>query len=335
MKKILKKGFLTIIVLAMFLCSQGAQATTISPPRFELSGDPGSRVSGQITLINEDPEVVTLYSSFENFESQGETGAPKFTRSTEGLAGWISAPKSISIPAGESRLVGFTIDIPANAESGGNYAAIFWGTNPPGEPGSSQLTIGAKIGALVLLTVSGEIKEDASVLEFDTTDKARFYTALPVDFYYRFQNGGNDRIKPAGNLVLKNIFGSQRVNANVVDGNVLPKSVRKFEILWKAPGGVDKATSPKDMSFMQEVKYQWRNFAFGRFTTDLTLSYGSNKSVSAQSFVIWIFPWKVMLVALIAIALALFILIKGFRLYNRWVISKARAEIEREKSKNI
>lgn len=222
---------------------KNAYAITITPVRFEISTDAGQTVTGEMVVMNEQEETKTLYSSYENFEARGENGSPTFVPAVEGLATWISTENSITLGPKESKVVPFSITIPAGADAGGHFAAIFWSSNPS-EPG--QVSIGAKIGTLVLLTVSGDIMEDGAVTDFSTKDGQKKFDALPVGFTYRFQNGGNDRIKPSGLLVVKNMFGMTRKNlpANQVEGNVLPKSTRRFEVVWQSDS--DKSLTLSD-----------------------------------------------------------------------------------------
>jgi hypothetical protein len=47
------------------------------------------------------------------------------------LSAWISGPESVTVGPGESREVAIKIAIPANAEPGGHFAAVFFQTTPP------------------------------------------------------------------------------------------------------------------------------------------------------------------------------------------------------------
>lgn len=160
-------GISTLLFLLPFLHSH---AMTVSPVRLELSGEPGATVGGNFKIFNDEKETKTLYTTFENFEASGETGSPSFKPSQEGLASWITAPQSIEIPAGESKTIDFAITIPAKAEPGGYFAAIFIGTTPPSS-NPSELAIGSRIGTLVLFRVNGNIVENGSLLEFATEGK--------------------------------------------------------------------------------------------------------------------------------------------------------------------
>jgi hypothetical protein len=318
------------ILAALFVPFAFASALTIAPARVEIAGDPGQTISGEYLLINEQQESKTFYSTFENFEAQGETGTPNFVTATEGLATWIDSPSTITLGPGESQKLKYSITIPSNAQPGGHFAAIFWGTTDPRQSaGDEQVTIGAKIGVLVLLRVNGDIAEGGGVVEFSTKDSVRFFTMLPIDFVYRFANDGGDRIKPQGTVTIKNTFGftTDVFDANPQDGNVLPGSVRKYDIAWT---DIDPDDEKKDEKtempegFVDTLKFQMSHFALGMYRAKIDLAYGQNEElVSSASFMFFVFPWQLMLV-MVLIIVALW---RGLKEYNKMIIRKAQQAV--------
>lgn len=289
-----------------------ANALTISPARLELNGDPGQVVSGEFILINEEGEDKTFYSSAQNFEAQGETGTPSFVDARDGLAAWISVPDTIVLKKGEQKKITFSVFIPADADAGGHFAAIFLTTSSPyGSAG--QVSVGAKIGVLVLLRVSGFIREGGGVASFSTLDNARFFSSPPIGFTYRFTNTGNDRAHPEGNLLVRNIFGfiAGSTPANPSSGNVLPGSTRRFEVMWGEPLLSD--------GFFSSALYEFNNFFIGWYRTSLDLSVGSTKA-EGSAFTIFIFPWQLILVVFLILSILFF----GVRNYNQWIIRRAQ-----------
>ncbi len=316
----MKFYFLVLLVIPFILAASPAEALTVSPVKAELSADPGQKVTGELTLLNEQNETITFYSSFENFEPQGESGTPNFVPGQEGLATWIKAASSITLKPQEKEVIPFSIDVPANAEPGGHFAAIFWSANPPATQATDQVAVGAKIGTLVLLKVSGDIKEGGAILDFSSQDKKTWFTALPVTFVYRFQNGGGDRVKPLGAVTIKNVFGgtSAVINANPSEGNVLPASTRKFTLEWVGNGKpVGDGTG-----FFAMAKAQWDNFALGSYAAVLHLNYGGSNEAET-SFHLFVFPWQLLSIVAAALLVILAILVIGIRKYNSWIIKRA------------
>jgi len=321
-----KKISIGLLLLAsfLFLLPLTSHALTISPPRVELEADPGVTISGKMKLINGEESDQTFYSSFENFEAKGETGVPSFIESKEDLAGWMSTNSQITVKKGEEVVIDYSITVPKNAEPGGHFAAIFWNTTPPQ---NSQIAVGAKIGMLVLLKVSGPIKEGGGILEFSTKNNQKFFTSLPVNFFYRFQNSGADRAKPKGEIKIKNILGitSNKVDANPVEGNILPNSIRRFEMTWENSDKnyISQAEDGFILKFFNNVKQEWHNFAFGRYKADLNIVYGSQNIPAFSSVALWVFPWHLLLITLIIVIAIVLLGRREISKYNKWVVSSA------------
>ena len=307
------------LAIGMFL-TNSAFALTVSPVKLELLGDPGKTLQGEVILLNEEKESKTFYSSFENFEASGESGTPNFVPGKEGLAVWIKSVTQITLAGGQKKTIPFTVEIPKNAEPGGHFAAIFWSTTPP-QAGSGQVAVGAKIGSLILLKVSGDVKEGGGLLDFSTKNNQHFFTALPIDFTYRFQNSGNDRVNPSGQIQIKNIFGgvTASFNANKSQGNVLPASVRKFVATWQN----DEVKSDAS-GFFSMVKKEWSHFALGYYTAHLDLTYGNDNKEADSQYGFFIIPWQLLSVILFILLIVASFLFFGVKKYNRWIISKSR-----------
>lgn len=318
------RSILTFLTIAgLFASVTVAQALTISPARAELTGDPGEVVSQSFLLINEQDRDQTFYTSVENFDSQGETGTPNFISSKEGLPSWVTVTDKVTLKKGERMKVPYTVTIPADADAGGHFAAIFLSTVPPSLK-EGEVSVGAKVGMLVLLRVTGDIKEGGNLTAFSLKDGKKFVTSLPVDFVYKFKNDGNDRIKPEGDIVIRNTFymESARLNANEAAGNILPGSVRRFDVRL----GEEQAPAVS-APFFDHVKFQVRNFALGIYFADIGLTYGVSSKTSA-SLVYFVFPWQLMVLVIAGILFALTVLRSLLKRYNRWIIKQARANLK-------
>lgn len=326
-------------ILALFSASAfSAEALTVSPVRAELSGNPGETIESEIVLFNEqkeDKELKTFYSSFANFEARGETGTPFFTSATEGLATWIKTSSQIVLKPGEKKTAPFSIVIPKNAEPGGHFAAIFWSTTPPqGDAGGGeQVSVSGRLGVLVLLTVNGEVKGGGGILEMATKNNQWIFSSFPVNFEYRFQNSSGNRVKLEGEIKIKNLFGNTlaTLDANKGQGNVLPGSIRKFIVTWTGEESKDEVVPPQkiqktggeegEIGFFGIAKKQWNNFSIGRYRADLNLKFGDKEEKASLNF--WIIPWQLLIIILIVFVMGGFLLTKGIKKYNEWIISKA------------
>lgn len=324
----LAAGFLLLALLLPFTKVEAATVT----PRIEINANAGDTVREVFKVSNEERESKTFYLSFENFQSVDESGNPSFTGGRTDLASWISGPESVTVGPGDSAEVPVTIVIPGNAEAGGHFAAIFLQTTPPGQVGSGQVGVNSKLGSLILLRVGGDFEQGGAILEFATQDHQRFFTSLPVTFYYRFQNTGDDHIKPLGDVQITNTFGmtSKLLAANPVDGSVLPKSTRRIETSWITSGKPLKqpveVAMPENTGkgFFGKAGYQLKHFAFGKYSAKLKLVYGTQELKSTNaSYTFFVFPWQLIVVVLVGLGIVLPLLWMAIKRYNRYIIGKA------------
>src|SRR3990167_3517102 len=316
-----------VVMLALLLKLPSASALTITPVRFEISGNPGDTLRGEILLINETDTAETYYSTFSNFEAQGESGSPAFVEPKEGLGTWIGTElDSVFLAPRQQKIIPFTITVPKDAEPGGHFAVIFCLTSPSGGGGVS---VGAKTGVLVLLSVNGEVREDAGLLGFQIKDKKFWHSVLPVSFEYRFKNDGGDRVKPEGKIVIRNtvFWPTEKINANPVVGNVLPGSTRKFSVDWIKYSRPADYVVPTGIfgKFWGDVGYQWKNFAVRLYSANLKIVYGASGAEATDSAFFFVFPWQLVLVMLLALLIIFFGGKKLIQRYNRFIIEKARA----------
>lgn len=307
---------------ALFFTFSSAEALTVSPVRLEVSGDPGTSITGTFQLMNEEETERTFYVSFENFEAQGEDGTPHFVESNEGLATWVhllpEGLASVTLAPGATQELVYEINIPAEAPPGGYFAAIFWGTTPQSTD-EEPLSVGAKVGILLFLTVNGAIEEEGGLVEFALdTDGKSIFTELPVPFYYRIQNEGADRIMPTGSLKIRNTLGllTTEITLNATQSNILPSSIRRFEETW--------GTEPVDetpMHFWDHVNAQWSSFALGYYRAELNVE----ETTATVGF--WIIPWQLGSLVLGGSFLILLFFYTVVRTYNRWIIAQVVSQL--------
>jgi hypothetical protein len=121
----------------------------------------------------------------------------------------------------------------------------------------------------------------------------------------RFRNAGNVQEQPFGKVQLKKgdkVLGSFEVNASDPRGNVLPDSIRRFDISLKNVG------------------------SFGKYTLQGNFGYGSNGQLLSASTTFYVVPLALIIVVVVLIALIVFLVVGGPRLvkrYNRRVLRSA------------
>lgn len=313
---------LSFAVAFFVLFCHNAYALTLSPARLEIVVNPGDVYIGEIRLLNEQSETKTFYASFENFEASGDTGTPNFIKATEGLATWISSQNEITLSPQEERIINFTINVPQNARPGGHFAAIFWGTSPVSQNESGDISIGARIGALVLLKVNGQISEGGGVSNMSTEDGGVIFSKLPVAFVYQFNNTGDDRLNPSGSIEIRNIFGIKvsTLDANESKGNILPSSSRKFKVIWGESGNRS--------GFFPTTIQQFKHLSIGPYKATVSVVYGESNTESRDSTMVFIFPWQALISIVVALLIAWIIFVRIVKQRRR--LLKKQAELERK-----
>jgi hypothetical protein len=318
MRKIIGTACLAVLASLVFVPTAGA--VTVSPIIFgDIDANPGEAAFRTFTVLNETEEEQTYYLFARNFEPKGELGEVVVTEEEYGLSQWIifDAP-SVKLQPGESRDVQITVLAPENADPGGHYAAVFASTSPPSVERGVGLS--GNVGTLMLVRVEGDITEDVRLLEFHTLDDKKFYNRLPVEFMYRLENRGTVHVLPQGKIKLNGWFGDDEINANPDNGRNLPNSIRRLEATW-----VNDTEATEQGGFFTELKNEWKNFAIGKYTAQLDITYGKSKQQIVGETTFWVFPWRVMLAGLV-ILIAIIVLII---LYNKMVVSAATRKMKK------
>lgn len=283
------------VMLAVPLLSH---AVSVGPVRLEYTVDPGKSVQGQLYLKNDSSVTQTFYPSFEKFTENN--GQKVFSKESSDLATWFRMPASVTLAPDEYQYIPFTIKVPQNAPPGGHFAVIWWSNAPPGGD-SSQVAIVTRAGILVYVTVTGNVKETGTIKSFAPT--TWFFTDTPLKFALKFQNSGNTYLKPTGVLKLQSLFGGTVAQAPVNDlrANIFPGTDKVFNLEIDPPGPT-----------------------FGLYHAVVDVTYGS-LSTSTASAGAWFIaaPLGILLPIILALILIIFVIPKGLRKYNSWVIKKA------------
>jgi len=299
--------------------SAAGQALEISPPVINLTANPGQILKVQLSLRDISSESIIVSNQVNDFVAASEDGTPKILLNNEisgpySLKDWITPlPNLLMIPK-QIKNVPVTIKVPANASPGGHYGVIRFTAAPPELKGTG-VSLSASLGALILIRVSGDIKESLTVQEFTvnhdhdgkTGKPGTLFESTPIHFVERLRNTGNTHEQPVGQVAITDMFGKKvaAVNVNLPPRNVLPGSIRRFE-------------QPLDSSVIGNKKL------FGRYNAKLNITYGANKQTLTASFAFWVIPYRLIGVTIVLLVGGFFGLRVFIRNYNRRIISKAQ-----------
>lgn len=295
----LKKSLFTILALVLatsFVTSTHAEdvklGLSVSPSLKEANVKPGEKFSDIIKITNTSSTDVNVEVTLQDFRAKNEEGDKLFLGEENNdnpyaLVKWIKIEKTFSLKQNETKEIDYTINVPADAEPGGHYAVILFQPKlkNQGAVASSGTVIEPIIGTTLLVTVEGDIKYGAKIVEFSTGKNLYTGTTNVVNFVTRFQNLSSVHVKPVGTIEITNFMGKvvYKMNVNENQTNVLSDSIRRYENSWTSAYG------------------------FGPYKAKLTLNYGEGKTISSMlSF--WIIPWRETLIGLIVLILVIWLL---------------------------
>lgn len=299
----------TIVCLFLICCfafssnanAQGA-GVSIKPAVVDEKLDPGQQweVNLSIENLTGSDEVYYLFS--RNIKGIDDNGVPQFAednleKTGYELSDWISISSStVYVPSGESASILYTISVPENASPGSHMGGVFVSVQPPNID-----TVGAavayQVGSNVVVRVSGDIVENASIRQF-STDKF-FYSTQNVDFSVRIENTGNVLVKPTGPLEIHNMLG------------------KKVDTITFNPE--QRAVFPNDERSFLNIKWEGDGVGFGRYEARLSPVYGEQGAVNTMSntTTFWILPMNIIGPALLVLLLILGITFIFVKLYIR------------------
>lgn len=276
-----------------------ARAFTIAPAIIELTVKPGETTKTLIRVENTSDTTKYYAFSVQKFIPKGNLGQQEFlpVSETAGLPEWVYFDRPIlQLNPGESVTLPIVLRVPSDATPGGHYAAVFFSEQSTLESGSVGMV--ARTGALLLVTVEGNINKDFHIDTFSASSNV--VSRLPVDFQTEISNQGNTHLTPEGEVRIQNMFGNTVASypINPANGKILPASSRLLTVRWDKRSG--------DISgLFSGLRSEWRNFGFGKYTAHLRVDVDGQAKES--QVVLWVFPWRTLI-----LFGAVIILILGF-----------------------
>lgn len=323
------------ILLMTLLCASIPTTTavdgltiSVAPPILEIRIKPGESTTEKIKVtstangdkLSLSTDVKDFYyddSDQLKFMTEEELADPDLQKFS--LKNWIVVEKDLTIPAGKSVEVPFTVNAPKDAAPGGHYGMIFFGKSVAATSGGAGVGIGGQIGVMILVSIPGESSKEGAISSplksgvFSAktktfTPKTWFidgdlFKNGPVDFSFKFQNNSDTHFVPEGKITVKNIFGSVVEQFPIENKRVFPGSSRAIS-----------GHSKKD-------------FLFGFYTAELDVIDQTGIHHSSETYFIGL-PMMLMLLIMTVCGL----LVLFFKLYNRWLTKQILRQYNEEKS---
>jgi hypothetical protein len=298
---ILLFGVSLIVGAVPFVYASESQSISVTPPLFQFSVERGDIWQSTVRVVNNNSYPLTVFPEVVNFAPEGEDGKGRFvpvihSEDRVSLAEWIEIGSGpYVIPPEQSGEIPFFVEVPEDASPGGHFATILISTEEPKSESGMAILTAQTVASLFFVRVEGDIVESAGIREFSILPRS---VELPeAEFSLRFENKGNVHLQPRGDILIYNMWGTERgripVNHKTHFGNVLPETIRDFHFTWKG-----------EQSFAD----------IGRYKAIATLAYGEEgiQSVTAATY-FWVIPVRGALTTLVV----LIVIIGGITLMIR------------------
>lgn len=289
-------------------------ALKVSPVRMDVKMDPGTSQTIEVTIQNLTSSAAQLRPFINDFVASGdESGRPSIILAENefapsySLKRLITPPSDVFVKSGESRKVRVTITAPKDAPGGGYFGAVRFA--PTNGSGDKNVNLAASVGTLVLLRMSGDIKEELTLESFDIRKDDKpgkfFASSKDLNAVSRFKNNGNVHLEPFGSIRVKRfgkVVATFEINNKDPRGNVLPDSIRRFDTELTKIG------------------------SWGKYTLEGNFGYGTTGQLLTGTTTFYVIPLFIILagVAILLVLLFLiFVLPRMVRAYNRRVIRRA------------
>ena len=322
---------LTQVVFAQSETSVEPTATTSQttltaiPPRLgdegSLAANPGEVLQATVRVRNTSDKPLNVLSAVNDFilDSDGATPVAVTDQNIYNrwsLASWITiAPNLQTIQPNETKIISVVIAVPDDALPGGHYAMI---THQPsteavpknGETVDAKLSatgISQRVGTLLYVTVKGAINESAFVRSFNIP---RLTEYGPVPYSFTIENQSDIHIQPGLMLEFRDMLGRKIEQIPIESKNIFPLTERRFEGNWNKIWGT------------------------GRYTATITMNYGSQGAIAIAKASFWLFPFTLVVAALLAmlVLLAMAIAIRRHLIHRKTDQSAKIKELEEKLS---
>ncbi len=289
----MRKQFSVFLFFVIFLLgisfltpiTKAQVSLSLYPTSIRLNLNPGETWEGGVTVINTNNFALNVNPEKENLGGGAEGAIELLGENISyGLASWITYNETpMSLQPEERRELSFKITVPENAQPGGHYAAILFRGLSSSETQGSGLGISGRVGSVVLVEVSGELKKSG---EISQAIIPKFISHGPLEIDFKVKNTGNTHFSPEGTVTISGLFQNK-------------------ELTWEP-----RVVFP---GYDRTFKASWDNrYFFGPLTVKIMAQIPGGPSLMVDSFVIWAFPWQDLLIVIVVLLL-LVVLFRFFK----------------------
>lgn len=299
MKNIFKTSLILLLLSATYFLltphvkAQSALGLSAIPPRLEITVEPGQHVSKEIKVRNESQTEKVITTNVKDFVVTDTIGTPvQIDGVTEednrwAASSWIQvSPTQLKLKPGETKSLILTVIAPIDALPGGHYAMVLHNPQTDVFLDTTGAAIETNVGSLIYITVPGDIKQDARIVDLTVPGFSEFG---PIDIQTIIENLSDVHITPNGQITIKNMLGGTTAQLPLTETNIFPYTQREF---------------------INQLDKKW---LLGRYQAQVNATYGTTGGLLTATVFFWVIPWRLItfLMALIALIALLVIILKN------------------------
>lgn len=309
--------------------AQSSAALSITPKKNYVI-EPGKSAKDKLTIRNLDnSKDLDLTLRVVDFSYTDDGGTPKLMlaedapQTTWSLKPFLKVPKTVKIPAKQSKTIDMSVAVPAGHGAGSYYSAIVYSSS---SPDGGLVGLNASGVTLAFVEIPGEVKQDLTLEKFGAYsqavgDKKASYVSLtmnePKNMAFTLKNSGNVTEKPDGSITLKGMFGQEYTvgDINPNESLALIGQSRTYVSCIKLKEADVNFNGASSRTKTCASAGLWP----GYYTANLDLHYARNGNPTKDipgSASFWYLPlWfvVVVLVLLVAIGFGIWMLVRKFR----------------------
>lgn len=274
---------LTLILTAAFgnitpasALESGDVVMSVTPSNQELELTPGQTFHGEVTVSNTGRLAFDFTAKLSPYYVKDDSYDPDFEATGDRtlLSNWTTLDETkYHVEPGEKAAVEFTIKVPEDVPSGGQYAAIMLHNNGASTDGSSSgsaINVSGQIAAILYGHVNGgELRQEATMTEHSFP---RLVLGGPFAVSQTIENTGNVDFRVSQTLTITNFFSNREVvskdsissDGEVIGTNVysvLPGTTRTGITTWRDAPKLGLFNVTWTISFLDQ-DYTFRHLVF-------------------------------------------------------------------------
>ncbi|WP_436494464.1 WxL protein peptidoglycan domain-containing protein [Actinokineospora sp. HUAS TT18] len=190
-------------------------------PNFSYSATPGAVIKDHLAVANisNDPLTLKIYASDAFNTPDGGYDLLDAGRKPTDVGAWAKiAVESVEVPGRTTKIVPFSITIPADAtpgdHAGGVVAALV--TEATGSDGQ-RVAVEQRVGSRFYLRISGDLKPKLAIEDLESKYRASLFGSGETTVTYTVRNVGNVRLGGKQKVTVETPWGSGTSAENLAD----------------------------------------------------------------------------------------------------------------------